>query len=65
MAKIAEAKEIEKKGYHFEEIEKSSKLEKTGEHPVIPSREEVSRRLLDGSSKSNRMLESASQLQIE
>jgi replicative superfamily II helicase len=45
---LAEAKEIEQKGYNLEEIDKHSKLSRATDHKVIPSREELSRRLVTG-----------------
>ena len=45
---LAEAKEIEQKGYNLEEIDKHSKLTRATDHKVIPSREELSRRLVTG-----------------
>ena len=45
---LAETKEIEQKGYNLEEIDKHSKLSRSTDHKVIPSREELSRRLVAG-----------------
>ena len=53
---LAEAKEIENKGFLFEEIEKNNKLSRSESHKVIPSREELSRRLVTGG-VSNKIIE--------
>lgn len=48
VARLAEAKEEEKKYFNFEEVEQASKLSRRSDHKVIPSREELSRRLIEG-----------------
>jgi hypothetical protein len=46
--RLAEAAEFEKRGYGFDEIEKNSKLQRGPDHKVIPSREELSKRITEG-----------------
>lgn len=49
---LANLKEGEHKGYGFDQIEENSMLSRPAGHKVIPSREEVSRRILEGGVKS-------------
>ena len=53
---LAEAKEIENKGFNLDEIDRNSKLTRSKDHKVIPSREELSRRLVTGG-VSDKMIE--------
>ncbi len=48
IVRLAELKETEKKGFGFEEIEAKSKLQREKGHKVIPSREEMSKRIAEG-----------------
>ena len=48
VVRLADLKEGERKGYGFEEIEKNSKLSIGKEHKVIPSREELSKKIAEG-----------------
>lgn len=48
MVRLAELKETEKMGLGLEEIEAKSLLQRGKSHKVIPSREELSRRITEG-----------------
>lgn len=48
MVRLADLKEGEKKGYGFKELEEKSKLSVGSGHKVIPSREELSKRIALG-----------------
>jgi len=54
VAKLADLKEQEKKGYHFDEIDKASKMTRDA-HPVITSRNDLSRAIVGGTT-SNKMM---------
>jgi len=60
VARLAELKEGERKGYGFDEIEANSKLQ-AAKHKVIPSRAELSQRISQGLTQNNMMLSEASQ----
>lgn len=48
---MSNAREKEFESFNFKEIEDNSKLTKgNSKHPVIPGREELSKRLLEGKS---------------
>ena len=55
VAKLADLKEQEKRGYHFEEIDKASKMTREA-HPVIASRNDLSRAIVGGAALNKMMI---------
>lgn len=55
VAKLADLKEQERKGYHFDEIDKASKMTRDS-HPVIASRNELSRAIVGGATNNKMMI---------
>lgn len=55
VAKLADLKDKERKGFHLDEIDKASKMTRDS-HPVIASRSELSRAIAGGQAATNKMI---------